>query len=86
MSAVWWPKLRDSVTTRTRGSPAASSSRIFARAVARPVVDEDELEREALERREHALAERRAVSSSLNIGATTLSSVSSRDMLSIWTA
>ena len=81
--AVWWPKLRDRRTTRTRGSLAARSSTIFAV----PSLDPSSTRTSSSGRPSSAAKTRSqnaaAVASSLYIGATTLSSFSSRDMLSI---
>ena len=57
MSAVWWPKLRErwiDAHARVAGGQRLEHQR---GAVAGSVIDEDELEREPLERRAHARME-----------------------------
>ena len=50
MIAAWWPKLRESVTTRTRASAAAITLERVGGAVVGPVVDDQELVVDARER------------------------------------
>ena len=78
MIAIWWPNGRDRCSTRTRSSAAASSSRISRGAVGRAVVDDDQLERDPLQRDGHAAVELARESPSSSIGATTLSRRSER--------
>ena len=58
MSAGWWPKLRASETTFTRGSRAAAARHRVARAVLGAVVDEDQLVVEVAQRGGDPLGER----------------------------
>ena len=72
MIAIWWPKLRDSVTTFTRGSCAAISARIAGV----PSLEPSSTMMSSHGSPSHAARTRSqktpAVSSSLSIGATTL--------------